>query len=312
MKSGHSSSLLATVYSDLGQNIPAIQSPCVSIIGDSTPGDFYKAMTLSDFASGLIPRFTIIEHVGGIPPTNKRRKGIIPPPELIDRLMKLVKTVVALQAGHKVIEVEMSPEAEQFTDKFESDYERKIEQHPGPLAQLWSRSHLRLLRLASLVAVGSLPWDDKQADMTCVVPTVTLEHVKWAAGLITRSNEIVEQRVADGGIGQTGEADEQRKAIESCLRGFVTAKWKAGWEKSYGVSEVMHAEGRVSLRYIRHFTVSKKCFANCDYGKVSAAILRNLEESEFLKPIRVTNSTNGTTSMQYQVLTTEGLHKGES
>jgi hypothetical protein len=313
MKSGKYDSLRATIYSDKGQNIPKVQSPCVSIIGDSTPGDFYKAMTLSDFASGLIPRLTIIEHIGRIPPTNKQHKGVIPTPDLVKRLIKLIQTVTKLQqSGHKVIEVEMSPEAQAFTDKFEADYERKIEQHPGPLAQLWSRSHLRLLRLASLVAVGALDWSNERADFTCVIPTVTLPMVEWAADLIIRSNEIVERRVATGGIGQTGEADEQRQAIESCIRRFFKGKYKATWEKSYGVTEAMHAAGHVSFRFIRNATVNLKCFSSQDYGRSSAGILRNLVDAEYIKPLSVTNSTNGTTSQQYQILTIEGLHEGEA
>jgi hypothetical protein len=309
MKSGKYDSLKESAYSTKGENIPEIHSPCVSIIGDSTPGDFYKAMTLSDFASGLIPRFTIIEHVGKIPPSNNRK--VIPSPELVKRLMKFIGTVIKLQqAGHKVIEVEMSPEAQAFADKFESDYERKIEQHPGPLAQLWSRSHLRLLRLSSLVAVGAVDWSNETADFTGFIPTVTLPMVEWAAGLIIRSNEIVEQRVEAGGIGQSGEADEQRKAIEGCISRFVKSTYKPTWG-SYGITQEMHRNGQMTLRYLRNATVSKKCFVNQDYGRASTGILRNLEDAEHIKSFYLTNSSNGTKSQIVQVLTTEGLYEGD-
>jgi Bifunctional DNA primase/polymerase, N-terminal len=308
MKSGKYDSLKESAYSTKGENIPEIHSPCVSIIGDSTPGDFYKAMTLSDFASGLIPRFTIIEHVGKIPPSNNRK--VIPSPALVKRLMKFIGTVIKLQVGHRVIEVEMSPEAQAFTDKFERDYERKIEQHPGPLAQLWSRSHLRLLRLSSLVAVGAVDWSNDTADFTNFIPTVTLPMVEWAAGLIIRSNEIVEQRVEAGGIGQSGEADEQRKAIEGCISRFVKSTYKPTWG-SYGISQEMHKNGQMTLRYLRNATVSKKCFVNQDYGRASTGILRNLEDAEHIKSFYLANSSNGTKSQIVQVLTTEGLYEGD-
>jgi hypothetical protein len=310
MKSGRDSSMPGSDYASK-ENIPDIDSPCATVIGDSTPGDFYKAMTLGDFSSGLIPRFTIIEHVGLIPPSNKHHKGVIPPPELVQRLVKLIRNVIKLQPGHKVIEVDMTPEAQLFAEKFEYDYERKQEQNAGPIAELWSRSNLRMLRLASLVAVGALPWHDEQADFSCVVPTVTLPMVKWAADLIVRSNEIVEQRVTNGGIGQTGEADEQRRAIENCICRFIKGNYKASWEKSYGITEEMHSLGHISFRFIRNATVNKKCFATQEYGRAAKGILQNLVDAEYIKPLNVTNATNGAVSQQFQVVTTEGLHEGD-
>jgi hypothetical protein len=117
--------------------------------------------------------------------------------------------------------------------------------------------------------------------------------------------------VVAGGIGQIGESAEQRRAIEGCLRGFVSSKYKPTWEKSYGVTETMHQEGRVSYRFIRNATINKKCFANSDYGKAVAAILRNLQEADFIKPHQEISSANGTTTTHYQILTPEGLYKGE-
>jgi hypothetical protein len=309
MKSGQHSSLRATIYSDMKMNIPEIQSPCVSIIGDSTPDEFYKAMTLSDFASGLLPRFTIIEHKGGIPAKNKLT--VLPSNELVGQLVNMIRTVIQLEQENKVISVVMDKQAEQFADDFEADYEKRIEKESGPLAQLWSRSHLRLLRLSSLIAVGSIDWSHEQANYSEVIPTVTLPMVEWAAGLIQRSNALVERRLESGGIGEKQDAEEQRQVIESCIRKFIKSKYKTTWEASYGITADMHLTGRISYRYIRNATINNKCFARYDYGKTVYSILKMLEAAEHIKQLNVTSrSNNGAISTHFQVLTVEGLYRG--
>jgi hypothetical protein len=307
MKSGKNDVLPGKGYSKKADNIPSVQSPCVTVLGDSTPNMFYEAMGLGDFNSGLIPRFTIIEHKGGIPKKNEFSEP--PSEDLVKQLINMIRTVNQLEHENKVIEISILPDAKAFADRFEEQYSRRIEQEQGPLAELWSRSHLRLLRLVGAVAVGCVDWTHDQSNYDEVMPFVSLPMIEWAAGVIERSNRLVENRLAKGGIGEKADAIGQRHAIENCISRFFTAKYDHTW-KTYGVTEEMHKAGRISWRYIYNLTKNAKCFERSNYDGAAKSILKSLIAADNIREIQVpSKSNNGAVSLHFDILTIQGLHR---
>lgn len=61
-KSGAYGEIRPSIYSDKDKNTVAIQSPALSIVGESTPEKFYEGLHEGLISEGLLPRFTMIEY----------------------------------------------------------------------------------------------------------------------------------------------------------------------------------------------------------------------------------------------------------
>lgn len=78
-KSGQGHILGAMAYSDKEKNIPAIDSPALTVVGEGVPESFYAAVDETHIASGLLPRFLAFENNKPRPYLN-RKPGELPQP----------------------------------------------------------------------------------------------------------------------------------------------------------------------------------------------------------------------------------------
>jgi hypothetical protein len=75
--------------------------------------------------------------------------------------------------------------------------------------QVWSRAHIKALKVASLLAVAD-NW---------VVPVVRIEHVAWALNLVRADIAIFQSRKRTGDVG-TGDDARERKLV-TLLRDYM-------------------------------------------------------------------------------------------
>jgi hypothetical protein len=168
-------------------------APCISILADTTPSTFFDGISASHVAEGLIPRFTVVQYEGKRPKRN--RQANTPPPEALLRRMAELANLVLERPSDKAVDVEMDAQGMALLDAFDEEADGYINTPASDAtAQLWTRAHLKALRLSGLLAVG----------VNFVKPVVTAEVAAWAIDYIRRDVAGMAKRFETGDVG-TGE-----------------------------------------------------------------------------------------------------------
>lgn len=205
-KSGWSNMLRPWVYSDNTKNTGTIQAPGVTILGEATPETFYHGLDSTHIAEGLIPRFSVIEYTGGRPARNAN--AFTPPPgALVSKLEQLVVTALHTQNNNTCAPVQCDTLAGRMLDELDVYADSRINGSGQDVEmQLWNRAHLKALKLAALLAVGSNPHQ----------PVIRQEEALWAVEFTKRDIDQVLLRFAGGDVG-TGDHRKEadiRRAME--------------------------------------------------------------------------------------------------
>ena len=199
-KAGWNKWLRPSVYSDSEKNTGLVRAPNVTILGESTPENFFNALDSTHISEGLIPRFLVIEYSGPRPPSNARAFHA-PLPGLVARLTKLAQTSLTMRHNETCCPVQMDRTAHNVLDAFNAYADDKINQDGADevTRQLWNRAHLKALKLAGLVAVGCNPEQ----------PIVTGEIAQWAIGLVSADINNMVEKFSSGVVGH---GDHQQEA----------------------------------------------------------------------------------------------------
>jgi hypothetical protein len=205
MKSGKNRKLGEHAYSDEQKTLPSVRSPCVSILGESVPSEFYEHLGPNDIAQGLVPRFLVIEAPDRRIPRNKLA-GWAPPEPLARRVSELVATVIAMQGSNHVLDISMDADAEELMQHWETHCDnQRWEGNRQADKELWTRAYLKTVRLAGLLAVG----------VDYANPMVNVECAQWAIKLVDSTTRRIVERFDAGEIGggEIQHESEIRKAI---------------------------------------------------------------------------------------------------
>ncbi len=207
-KSGWHQTLRSSVYSDTEKNAKAVQAPCVSLLGESTPEAFFDGLDVSHIAEGLIPRFTIIEYVGERPERN-RNAGIAPPASLVQRVADLATVALTTSNNGQCNTVEVDDHSTTLLDKFDDFAGRQMLGRKAEVdMQLWNRAHLKAIKLAALLAVGVNPHR----------PVVTRDLAQWAISFVRRDVEAILARFKTGDVGQGD--NKQLVDLRAAIEGY--------------------------------------------------------------------------------------------
>jgi len=198
--------------SDREKNTAVVAAPSVTIVGDSTPSVFFECLDEANVADGLVPRFLVVEYTGDRPPTNPDA-GEPPSKALVDGVVTLAAIVQKMAAQQQFIQVGHTPEADALLGEFDARVDNiiNIAGREEVIRQAWNRAYLNVLKVASLIAVGTSPSR----------PVVTEEHARWAITLVERSVHTILNRFDRGevGGGDASKAEARvRQAIEKSLR----------------------------------------------------------------------------------------------
>ena len=270
-KSGHNKILRPTAYSDSEKNTKLVQSPNVTILGESTPENFYESLDESHIAEGLIPRFSIIEYTGIRNPTNPN-KGMMPSDKLVSDVGTLVTIASTNDQSNIVNPVAMNSEAEKMMNAFDVEADNKINccNSGGVDSELWNRAHLKALKLAALIAVGINPH----------IPIISPEVAQWAIDFVKREIFGIVKRFQTGGLG----SGEKRQDSE-VLRLFehfqnLDADQKLKNRCPLGLLD----KAIIPAAYLGKYTGRLSCFRNAPRGARAALreTLDNLVEREAL------------------------------
>lgn len=256
-KSGKNQKLRATAYSDTDKNTQDVEAPAFTFLGDTTPEAYYASFSSGLIGEGLLPRFLTITYDGPRVPTNEAPR-IDVPPDLGDHLASLVTSVLNLQQTNNFVDVGLTPEAGTLDKEFDQYCDARINE-PGAnaMAEVWNRAHLKMRRVAAVLAVGR----------NHMAPQIGLNDVDWAIRLIKADIENMAAKVESGDVGD-GES-RRAPAVELAIRDFIkmpTSK-KAS---TYKVPQAIVNEPIIPYGYFRRRFKHHQSFQSDPRGMVQA------------------------------------------
>jgi hypothetical protein len=228
-KSGESDILSPSIYSDVEKNTQAIRAPAFSILGESTPESFYASLDETMIAQGLMPRFTCIEYNGERVALNKKHGDAVPSQELIEHIATLVNNCLIMSHANKTMKVEMNAEAETVANAFDKLCDQYINTSEMEVArQLWNRGHIKMLKLAALIAIGINPFN----------PVIDLACVQWAENLVKRDIHNILKQFESGRAGKESSELNQINAITQIIGDYIRRPYIS--LSRYQIDERMH------------------------------------------------------------------------
>lgn len=208
MKSGAQSITGGITYSNKENNISSMLAVSYSMLGETTPGTLYEAITPSMMGDGFMSRFTIIQYNGDRPDENPAPQTV-PTDGLALGIAQLARHACDLQSRLTCQPVATSVEGLQVLDAFKHECDQQIKSAADDESrrQMWNRAHLKALRIAALLAVAD----------NCYAPLVTTAHAAWAVNLIQRDIATFTGKLDSGDVGDD-DAARKGKVIALLLR----------------------------------------------------------------------------------------------
>jgi hypothetical protein len=179
------------------------------VLGLTTQTTLYDNLSEEQISTGLLPRCIIISYEGKEPVFNKNTTTVKLQNETVEKLRRLcVQALAAMQAGVPIT-VKYAEGAEAYADAYRDELTKIKAAMPTSVKDaLWSRAWLHVVKLASLVACGVHPYE----------PTITIEGLKWARGIVDHSIYGVINKFNGGEVGgATSSGDKQVKVTAAKL-----------------------------------------------------------------------------------------------
>jgi hypothetical protein len=239
-KSGHTQTFQPSIYSNKEDNVSMTESPAVSILGESTHKLFYGALNEDMISAGLLPRFLIIEYNGKRELMNENAAGMFPSFELVGRLAELVGYSETTQHNKKVVNIVINDDAWNVLRKFDKTSTDKINEADNEvIAELWNRAHMKIMRIAGLIAIGINPYN----------PIITIENVKWASDLVEHDIEALSRKFENGEVGHRAQNEPlQVKEILKKIRDYYEKDWE--YVKKYSRIQSLHTAKIIPYEYL--------------------------------------------------------------
>lgn len=295
-KSGEGKVLRPSIYSDKDKNTAAVLAPAFTLMGESTPEKFYEGLHEGLISEGLLPRFTMIEYHGIVPPLNKAGSTAKPSFELIDRLSTLCAHSLMLNSQHKAIHVQYGEGVEHLADKFEEHCRTNVNSSDRDVKrQLWSRAHMKALKLAATVAVGCNPYD----------PLITSDILSWAINLVVADVRNLLGRFDAGEIGIDNDETKQLAKVIAATKDYVVSPWAdVAKYAGDGVSN-LHSARIMPYSFVQRKLASVAVFRKDRSGATNAikrALKTLCERGDLQEVSRATLSKDyGTTAVAYMI-----------
>lgn len=252
-KSGHKSIVGGLGYSDKEKNVASVSGVAYSLIGETTPETFYDALTDSMMSDGFLSRFTIIECLNDRPDHNPNFEKVTMQGEMVEWLVRLCTSAYNINnSGNEPCKVEMEEAAAEFLQGFNNKCDTEIRSTTNESwRQMWNRAHLKVLRIAALLAVAD----------NFSFPVVTIDHAKWAHKLVMRDIATLSRRIDSGDVGSS-DGTRENKVLALCKQ-YLTVPLGAG----YGIPKQMQDDGVLPRKFLQISTQRISCFTQHKLGQ---------------------------------------------
>lgn len=263
-ESGANRTVAGMVYSDSDKNTRELDSPAFSIFAESVPEGFYQSLNESMIESGLLPRFNIIEYKGERVRPNEGGAAALPSDDMMNRFCALIANASMLNNSKMVNVVEQDEEGKKVLWDFYDYADLKIRGQREIFRQLWSRAHMKAMRMASLVAVGINPFN----------PIITKEAAEWAVRLVKYDTENISKRFESGDVGENSHEIAQIKIVRRLIAKYITDPWekvaRTVGDKGNDKLKPLHDNKLTPYRFLQTSTASYKVFKDDRQGATGA------------------------------------------
>lgn len=216
-KSGPRSIVGGIEYSKKDENIASVNGVSFSMIGETTPAQYFQSLTQEMMADGFLSRFTMIEYTGDRVPLNNCEPGV-PPAAMVSKLHGMATFADQVSSSSNELgrvesrRVGRDAQAGSILAQYDAYCDEQINKIPEDEAwrQMWNRAHLKTMRIAALLAVGD---NHDNAVMR-------LHNVEWALSVVNRDIALMQQKMAHGDIG-SGDDTRERKLLAIC-KAYIT------------------------------------------------------------------------------------------
>lgn len=237
-----------------------ILSPSCSILGESTPEEFYRGVIEEVVADGLLPRFLVIEYNGDRKPLNKEHYTVEPSAQLINSLATLCKNADTLNQSNRVINIGIALDAERLLDNFDMECDSQINASEREVRRhLWGRAHVKALKLAAITAVG----------INHYKPIIDAETAFWAINIVKTDCERFVRMFKLGGVGKLSTSGIQAARMTDTIRDWVKGPWDRleRYAKDYAV---LDGHGIIPHTYMQRRLCSTSPFKHDKAGSKEA------------------------------------------
>lgn len=191
-KSGEDSEMGGMTYSDKDKNVNSVGAVAYSMIGETTPGTFYQAISGSMLEDGTMSRYLHIETDADRIPLNENPRPDFPN-SLLAYILDLANAASNLHNMTTARHIKRSDGAARAFASFETFADGKMLENPDDetMRQLYNRAGIKAMRIAAILAVA----DDHYNTI------ITTEQANWAIALVMRDITRIEHLVAEGDLG---------------------------------------------------------------------------------------------------------------
>lgn len=267
MRSGAGRRTNGTVYSEQEKNIPILKSPSFSFIGESNPDSFYSALNEKMITEGLLPRFTTIYYNGLRPHTNDQARYVFPSAQLQASITSLVGYCCQLNMQEKVIDIQLDNDATAILKQFDIFCDDKVNSSTTEVYRhLWTRAHLKSLKLAGLLSVGINPYN----------PIVCKNAALWAINLILFDINTMLEKFDSALVGENNHEALQYTIVKNTITHYLKTPWEQiAKSQQTRTTQSAHSLGVITLSFISVRVLQMADFRNDKIG-ATAALKRTL------------------------------------
>lgn len=263
-KSGAGQQMFESAFSDKEQSTGIVQSPSVTIMGESTQEKFFSALDEAMIVEGLLPRFLILEYNGPMVPLNEGHKNVLPPFNVTSNLATLCAHCHMLMHNGKPQDVQLNGDAHRLMKRLEEFQRMQVNKsNREVLKHLWTRVHMKALKLAALVAVGVNPYD----------PIINKDMAEWAINIVRGDAQAMIHRFEIGEIGKDSEETKQVQKIVDAIKQYLIDPEII---IKYNLDRRMHKDRVIPSQYIQRRLGADAAFRN-DRNGATYAIKRTLQ-----------------------------------
>lgn len=294
--SGKNRWLDKSVYADKLKNIGNIESPALTLLGESAPKRFFDALESDLIVQGFIPRFLIFQYDGSRTDRNIHSNNAFPDEELIDNLTTLSGNIGVMESHNTVVDVLQSKESHEVLTEFDKycDSQIRDRNNDDVLKHLYSRGHLIAWKLAGIIAIGN--------DMH--KPIISEDESVWACNLVKNNIEMLIDKFRNGETGTSNFDSVQLKAIKQAISQYFTMPNEE--KEKYKILEAHVTNGIIPHSYFIAMLLNNPCFHREKFS-ANISIKRQLDicgNCGILAelPVSVAMGQYGTRQKLYQVL----------
>ena len=254
-QSGKNGELGESKYSTTERDSPSVHAPCLTILGETTPETFYGSIGEAEIASGLIPRFLIIESKGDRL-YDSGNAGFTPSDDLVNGLANLTANVLRMQRNDSFCDVRMSQDVVIASKNLDIETTDLINSSDGVELELHNRHHLQVLKLSALSAV-SRDFND---------PEISMEDFEWARKIVARSIDNIMSRAKINALG--GGEGKQIAELERVISDYFSKEYDGEGLRENELT--CYNLAIVPKSYLQRKLSAMACFRNDRLGATSA------------------------------------------